>query len=76
MLLGIIKTSTIDNHYYTCNFITILVMWFINLKNNNKERILFSDYIRNLKESLTMTNYVNVFKQRLGYYMTIYVTDL
>ena len=73
LLLGITKISTIDTHYYTHNYVTMLGKWFINLKKNNKERIWFSDYIahvknkvRILKESFTMTDNVNVFKQRFG----------
>ena len=44
-----------------------------SFKKNNKERIWFLDYIahvknkvRILKESFTVTNNVNVFKQRYG----------
>ena len=73
VLLGIIKTSTTDTHYYTHNYVIILGKWFINLKKNNKERIWFPDYIahvknkvRVLKESFTVTNNVKVFKQRYG----------
>ena len=73
VLLGIIKTSTTDTHYYTYNYVIILGKWFINLKKNNKERIWFPDYIahvknkvRVLKESFTVTNNVKVFKQRYG----------
>ena len=73
VLLGIIKTSTTDTRYYTHNYVIMLGKWFINLKKNNKERIWFLDYIayvknkvRILKESFTVTNSVNVFKQRNG----------
>ena len=45
VILGIIKTSTTDTHYYTHNYVIILGKWFINLKKNNEERIWFSDYM-------------------------------
>ena len=73
VLLGIIKTYTTDTRYYTQNYVIVLGKWFINLKKNNKEKIWFSYYIahvknkvRILKESFTVTNNVNVFKQRYG----------
>ena len=71
VLLGITKTSTIDTHYYTRHYVIILGKGFINLKK--KKRICFSNYITHvknkvkiLKESFTMTNNVNAFKQRYG----------
>ena len=73
VLLGIIKTSTTDTRYNTQNYVILLGKWFINLKKNSKEKIWFSDYIahvknkvRILKESFTVTNNVNVFKQTYG----------
>ena len=73
VLLGITKTSTTDTHYYTQNYVTILGKWFINFKKIIKKGFGFQIILhmskiklKILKGSFTVTNNVNVFKQRYG----------